>query len=254
MGANKQSRFHGKDPRYKNKERTTLSDLLPAVGNRWDVEAEQFLEDRTLNNFREAFAPAALGTLSWNIPKQDVALTAEVKRYLEVRKAVDARKEANSIFPSRWTDLPEKTALPSAHHDDVERVEASRRDVLMELFVERKITAGRLHAGRVWQMMKEHATLQPSQSIDASGGGLHYQQRGEVTSGQWSAMQWRRNFIEYAGLTMTTMLDFCLEADRSRADIMRRTGQPAVIVEAMVEELLDKICVWRGELRAEAVH
>lgn len=245
MGTRRSKHNRGRKPFYKNIERTTLADIAPVEVERWEDEADAFFEGHRLDNFYEARAATGSYVAS-KIPQQDVELTEQVKAYLAKRQEEAKRKDAASVFPE-VRRLPERVALPSFFKPEIEQVSASARDVLMQLFVERKISAGQLHAGRRWQADKERATIQPSRSIDWSKSLAGYQRRGDLTESQYAAMVRRRAFVGFAGFASATFLDFCLEPDRGRDTLIEIMRLPAAQVEASINDLLVKLCECYGD-------
>jgi hypothetical protein len=233
MGANKQSRFHGKDPRYKNIERTTLADIAPVEPNGWDSEADQFLADRQLNHFRETRIYGARA--SWKVAPNP-ELEDVVKRYL-------ASRNIAPILETEIEHRPERVALETpAHAIDPLQIAPAKHDILLQMFMEKKISAGHFHAGRHWQYNREAATLQPNISIDWSMTSGSPYQNTEMSERQWEAIRRRRQFTQQFGVAAAAMLDFFLEVDRGRADLIELTRMPAVRIETALEELLEKVC------------
>jgi hypothetical protein len=117
------------------------------------------------------------------------------------------------------------------------------RDVLLQLFVARKISRTQLNAGRLWQAQMECAAIQPLRSIDWSAPVSRgsYQPAGQLTDAQFTAMRWRRTFLEFAGAEAFRFLDFCLDGDRGRASIARTLKIQPQAVERYLEFLLAQI-------------
>lgn len=245
MGANKKSRFHGKDPRYKNRDRTTLVEIAPIAAIAWEDEADRFLADRALNDWKVT-APSGRRTDFCKVAPEP-ELEDVVKRFLAKRDlAIKQETQPTAVdrLNAEYLHAPERVRLEAPlGMNDVQQTAPRNHDILLQLFSERKISLGHFHAGRRWQWDREAATVQPVTSIDWSQSSPNpYQLDGELTERQWAAIRNRKRFITHAGLTACTMLDFCLEVDRGRSELMQLTKLPAVRIECVVEELLDKVC------------
>lgn len=248
MGTRRSKHNRGRKPFYKDHDHTTLADIAPVEAHGWEEEAEQFLHDRHANSFAEARYRPTRGYLATRIGKPDPELTASVKAYLAKRRAEQARLEAAAVFPDVRRS-PERVISTFDFTREADHVEPSHRDILMEMFVERKITHGQIYAGRRWQADKERAAIQPSRSIEWSNPGVPYQARGDLTGSQWAAMKRRSSFVAAEGIAMATFLDFCLEADRGRSELVQMTGITAVSLECAIEDMLTKLCRHFGRWR-----
>ena len=236
-----------KTRRSPDAEAVSLATAIPAEAEGWEAEAATYLEDRNLRRWRGDEAPVlGYDTRPRKVKAPDIQLTSEVKAYLERRNKGARRKETQEAFPP----IAAQTHDETISFETIEaRVEPSRRDVLMELFVCRKISSGQLHAGRRWQADKEWATLQPSQSIDwsQSTNRMPYQARGEVTEGQWIAMKRRRQFTEAIGLASSAFLDFCLDADKGSAELSRLLNVTSDHLACVIDDLLSQLCTCFGD-------
>lgn len=227
MGTRRSRHNKGRKPLYKHFERDTIrqwSDEKP------EPERTVFNKPRTWTSKTEV--------------KASPELLPIVARYLETRKQVEARKQAGAVFPNARGE--EFSSLDIADHDTAARVQPSERDILLQLFVERKIGVGQLHAGRKWQMFREWATIQPNQTIDWSCGSvarMPYQKRGDLTESQCSAMKHRRLFLDYAGAVASSFLDFCLDADRGRAELLSSLKMESDQLAEIFDNLLTQVCV-----------
>lgn len=240
MGANKQSRFGGQQPRYKNIERTVLADIFPVERN-LDDEADQFLEERRQSTFKEARYISSKPAMFKVAPNPE--LEELVKRYVAARHLKEP--VGNPKLEAHNNEIllaPEAVRLKTPEAIEPKQAAPISHDVLLQLFSERKITLGHFHAGRRWQWDREAATIQPNTSIDWSQSSPSPYQSEEMSERQWGAIRRRRVFAEHSGLAAATMLDFLLEVDRSRSDLMKLTGLPAVQIECALEELLEKVC------------
>lgn len=242
MGANKPSRFHGQKPRYKNVERTTLADILPIETNGWENEAANFLADRQLADQKVHHPAGARRDLFKVAPNPE--LEEAVKRYIADRDTAESPQE--KLYNGLKIPIdhqPERVALEApACALDPKQIAPAAHDILLQMFVEKKIGLGYFHAGRRWQWDREAATLQPSVSIDWSRSSQSPYQDSELTEHQWDAIRRRKRFIAHSGIAIATMLDFFLEPDRGRSELMQLTKMSAVIIECTLEELLEKVC------------
>lgn len=177
--------------------------------------------------------------------KVEPALVEQVKQYLAKRKAEAARVQDVRLF-----DAPKGEEFRLIKSDvfapfaEAELVRSSDRDAVLQLYVERKISAGQLHAARKWQVWKEQGSIQPNMTIDWSQSlkRAPYQHRGDLTGSQWGALRRRQEFLTFAGPSCAALLDFCLEADRSRAELMSALKIDGDRLEAVFNELLTKLC------------
>ncbi len=234
MGTRRSKHNKGRKPLYKEHGTETI--------RHWDAD-EGVVEKRKL-------IPHVRNRTINVKPAPDIGLEAKVAAYLERRRAIAARKETDQQFPQRWNETPERISVVLPDWRAAEEVEPSRRDILMELFVERKITGSQLHIGRRWQSDRERATIQPNKSIDWSRPIAGAYSTRDINDAQWSAMRRRRNFIDQAGASTATLLDFCLEVDRGRDDLMKTFRVSACQVDAMVEDLIEKLQSFFGEHNA----
>lgn len=239
MGTRKSKHNKGRKPLYKHFERDTV---------RTFQSEPEMMRTRIIPDMRHRRTYQPENT------DKVVALTAEVQRYIARRREIEARQESVKEFPKpsgeQFHLIDGSMFLPYFSDGRHDVVRPSERDVLLQLFVERKISAGQMHAGRRWQADKEWATLQPSRTIDWSASTRPYQARGTVTGSQWGAMKRRRSFIDAEGIAVATFLDFCLEPDRGLADVVRRTGAAVVILECAIDDLLTRLCRHFGGNRA----
>jgi len=238
MGANRQSRFHGKDPRYKNKDRARIVDCSPVQTNHDEV-AE--LNRKSLDA-KMRWHPAR--TLDRIKIAPEPELEEVVKRYLAQKANADTEPSALERHNAEIVHAPERVMLDAPiGANDSRQLAPRKHDILLQLFSERKISLGHFHAGRRWQWDREASTIQPVVTIDWSMSSPNpYQLDGEMTERQWEAMRRRKQFVAFAGLAAATMLDFMLEVDRGRADLIELTKMPAVQIECAIEELLEKVC------------
>jgi hypothetical protein len=237
MGTHKSKHNKGRKPLYKDFERVTVRHWMPEP---------KPLRERLIPNVprRRARPPAA------------ATLVEMVARYIEKRRETEARQEADKLFPR--AKGPEFRTIDGTvfnpHFSDGlhDVVQSSERDVLLQLFIERKISAGYLHAGRRWQQLREQATIQPNMSIAWSQSirRMPYQARGNLSDAQSSAMAYRRAFREYAGPAAVAFLDFCLDADRGRDDLTALLKMDRDQLAKVIEDALYRLCVFVGDHRA----
>ncbi|MDB5611348.1 MAG: hypothetical protein JWP25_8248 [Bradyrhizobium sp.] len=120
----------------------------------------------------------------------------------------------------------------SDHHDRV-----SKRDILLQLYSERKIARVELLAGRMWQQLMHEGSIQPSCSFDFSisiwASGT-WQADGDLTDTQYRAMR-RRGILRRAlGYGVADMLDSVLLPDVGRAEILRTyNGDGRSVIERL---------------------
>lgn len=178
--------------------------------------------------------------------ERQVELEATVTAFLARRQAA-----MQPALPEASAEIDFRLAGQGTFETEIadKLVDVSQRDILLQLFVERKITAGQLHAGRVWQRYKEGATIQPNRSIDWSGEYRGYQPRGDLTESQYFSMKQRQLFMDAVGTKAVSFLDFCLDADKGRAAILRALTADADKIEDYIGELLISLCDCYG-LRA----
>lgn len=213
MGTRRSKHHKGRKPRYKDYQRTALSDLEPKTVSRLEREAEIFLDERQNSKWRgEDMLRSLRNKPLHSMPSSSAPLTEIVKAYLQKRKMESDRKEVVQAFPSQ-KKLPEHVHLPFLIEQEASRFSFSN-DVLLELYRERKISGRTFHAGRQWQADYERATIQPNRSINWEAGRLGYQQRGDLSNAQWAAMNRRHKFASAASHAAAAFLDFCLEPDR----------------------------------------
>lgn len=163
---------------------------------------------------------------------------------LKANKDLSGGRELRIISDLSYVNRHIEYGMPAE-----DRVAASHRDILLQLYAERKISAFQLRAGRAWQFDMERAAIQPNATIDWSEprGGLHYQRRGDITEAQHEAMARRREFARAMGCHTVRALDFCLDVDRGRdqlASILRCSKKS---VHEMMSRLLDLIAASTGE-------
>lgn len=127
-------------------------------------------------------------------------------------------------------------------------VSVSERDIVLQLFIERRLSLKQLRAARIWQRYLEEATIQPNKTIDWSAAinPLNYQRRGDLVERQKLAMAHRRLFSDSVGVATAAFLDFCLDADRGRSDLMSALRVDGAAVAAVVDDLLTKLCIHYG--------
>lgn len=182
-------------------------------------------------------------------PAAEVALTESVARYLANRPKNSKVDFADQPVP--MADIPERQQWDISHlnsNEDGKLVAPSERDILLQLYVERKISGLQLRAGRAWQWDMEAAAIQPNMSIDWATPriGLHYQTRGDLTERQYQAMARRREFQRSIGTSALRMLDFCLDVDRGRADLIFWLQCAARNVDGVIRQLLDTLAAAQG--------
>lgn len=251
MGTRKSKHNKGRKPFYKDYDRTKLADICPISNTASGNDIANVSCYSIISNYHGASTKPSMHD-NWIISRPNPELSAIVKTYLAKKQEEQRRHDALQTFPDVRRD-PERVLLRDYEPPIAERVETSRRDVLMEMFVERKITPGQMHAGRRWQADRERATLQPSRTIDWSLGRLAgYQVRGGLSPQQWNAMKRRRDFIKAEGLAAATMLDFLLDNDQGRSAIVRLMKIPPVRIEQMLDDLLTRLCEYFGRTRSTA--
>lgn len=239
MGTRRSKHNKGRKPLYKHFERDTI--------RQWT-----FGEEPTERNWDDREPQRIVYSTAKPTPSPE--LLPIVQKYIEARKIVEARKEANSHFPAVGGNVLALVEDGARNpHLVAERVEPSERDVLLQLFVEHRISAGQLHAGRRWQAWREAAAIQPNATIDWSGEYKPYQARGNLTELQFAAMRARRQFLDYAGIASVTFLDFCLDADRGCADLMRLLRLDRRQIGDVLDDLLMKLCAFYGKRRDEGL-
>lgn len=237
MGTRRSKHNKGRKPLYKEHRRHLIEDDKPA-----HEKARMIPGTRRVR--REATATPELADV--------------VAAYLEKRSVENARKFAGQVFPAP-TKSPELRVIngdvfnPHLADDNPNLVQASESDVLLQLFVERKISGGQLHAGRRWQRIREQATIQPNACLLARAwGGRPYQARGNISDAQVDAMTYRRDFLSYAGPAALAFLDFCLDADRGADELTRLFKIDRDQLAAIIDDLLSKLCTLVNAQRAAA--
>lgn len=228
MGTRRSKHNKGRKPLYKHFERETV--------RHWE-SGDQKRE-------REKVVPIVRNR-GWAIKAPEPGLAADVARYMEKRRAEAARNKAVRAFAK--PDGEKFHLIEGAAFEPfatAEMVRSSDRDVVLQLYIERKISAGQLHAARKWQAWKEQGSIQPNMTIDwsQSMNRSPYQRRGDLTDGQWSAMQRRREFLEYKGAASAAFFDFCLDADRSRSELLALLKINGERLEQIFDDLLTKLC------------
>lgn len=240
MGANKPSRFGGKDPRYKTRDRATFVDIAPVESGGWGHDSH--LADRQMENWKIAKPAGRPSNFCKVAPEPELA--DAVKRYLAAHNTALAPSEASIKLDSHNNEilaLPGHIRLETHIHEPMQGTPTAH-DILLQMFAEKKIGQGLFHAGRRWQWDREAATIQSSVSIDWSRSSPSPYQSDEMNERQWAAIRRRRQFTTHSGLAAATMLDFLLDADRGRSKLIQLTGLPAVQIECALEELLEKVC------------
>jgi hypothetical protein len=177
------------------------------------------------------------------------ALAESVAQYLANRPRDNKPDFADQPFP--MADVAERQQFNVEHYqseDGGKLVAPSERDILMQLYAEKKITALQLRAGRSWQWDMEAAAIQPNVSIDWSEprGGLHYQKRGDLTERQYTSMMRRRDFQKSMGNAALLMLDACLDVDRGRSELTFMFKCRGQNVDATMRQLLDLLSAATG--------
>jgi hypothetical protein len=130
---------------------------------------------------------------------------------------------------------------------DADLVCVSQRDVLLQLYVERRIARVELLAGRTWQHLMEHATVQPCASVRFDQPVFQqgkWQPDGDLTDGQWEAIRRRAAVRECLGRPTVNFLDETLAPDVGRGTLRRRHGDRA-------REQIDRLCASLKELAVE---
>jgi hypothetical protein len=195
----------------------------------------------------------------WRTARRETCAQPEladaVAAYLEKRRAQNARVAAAQVFPTPLKSAEHRLIDGGVFHphladDNPNLVQTSERDVLMQLFVERKISAGQLHAGRQWQRIREQATLQPNASVLARAWSRPYQVRGNISDRQAEAMEYRRDFCCYAGPAALASLDFCLDADRGTDELTRLLNVGLDQLTTIIDDLLSKLCANKSAQRS----
>lgn len=222
MGTHRSRHNKGRKPMYKHFERDSV--------RTWDFEEKPL---------REKIVPIVRNNYASPKTKKTIQLIDEVRAFIEARKERDALAKAET---AHLAENAFHLIVGNHETDNKEVVAASARDVLLQLFMERKISGGHMYAGRRWQDIMERATLQPNMSIDWSQrvSLMPYQARGTVTDGQWSAMKTRRRFHDEHGPSLLGLLDFCLQPDRRRADLIRAFNTNDDELVKLFENLLGK--------------
>lgn len=240
MGTRKSRHNKGRKPLYKEVGRET-------VRRAFEDEKPAHEEARLIPFARRAHRETSAAP----------ELADVVAVYLEKRRAENARKFDGQVFPApkksaehRFIDGAEFN--PHLADDNPDLVRASESDVLLQLFVERRISAGQLHAGRWWQRMREQATLQPNACFLARAWGKPYQVRGNISDSQVDAMAYRRDFRSYAGPAALAFLDFCLDADRGGEELTRLLNIGRDQLAAVIDDLLSKLCANKSAQRTAA--
>lgn len=237
MGTRRSKHNKGRKPLYKDFERETI--------RRWSYDEEK--------PAREKIVPEKRNLSNARRPTPKPELADIVSQYLAKRQQDAARMEADKVFPERKREhefrlIDGSVFNPHLAADNDELVRSSDRDVLLQLFIERKISTGQLYAGRRWQTDRERATIQPNMTIDwsQSTSKMPYQRRGDLTGVQSAAMARRRQFIESSGVACASFLDFCLDADRGRSELMGLLRVDGVELSKIFDDLLSKLCVCFG--------
>lgn len=186
-------------------------------------------------------------------PKR-IELVDEVARYLAKRKQERTAQQAEQERIAEINAIHAKDVFRSISGEgfsgflDGPIVRSSERDILLQMYVEKKISTQQLRAGRQWQHDMEAATIQPNTSIDWSEprGGLHYQTRGTITERQHDAMTRRKEFSEAMGAIALRALDYCFDADRGRAELVSSLAGRGNSVDGIIRELLDLLASAKG--------
>jgi len=233
----------GRQPKYKNIERTTLADISPVESNGWEEESERYFAEHRLNEFKASKIHGKRA--AWKV-QPNPELEDVVKRYIAARNIAETPSDGSIKLDHHNREIlttPEKVRLETPGHvlEPMQTASASR-DILLQMLIARKIAHGHFHAGRRWQWDREAAVLQPSTSIDWSQSSPSQYQSSELSERQWDAIRRRKQFTTQFGIAAATMLDFLLEPDRGHAELMKLTDLPAIQIECALEELLDKIC------------
>lgn len=182
-------------------------------------------------------------------PRVSVDLEESVKRFLEERAKAKAPIIQTAARERRAAEFVNVSAfLSPAKEQEESSLTVSQDDILLQMFMERRLSGRQFRAGRIWQYDFEAATIQPNLSIDWSESvkGMHYQRCGDVTERQYNAMGRRRAFIEEAGSSVAAFLDFALGADRGRSHLLKLLAVDGDGLHAAVDSGLKTLCVHLG--------
>jgi hypothetical protein len=161
------------------------------------------------------------------------------------------KPEQPKVFVDDTTrTLPERVKLqdPPPPLFDVDKIEASSRDILITLFIERKIDRVQLNAGRLWQHYMEEAIVQPCMSIDPSAplSHQHWQRDGDLTERQHRATIVRKIIRPILGRAAFQFLDTLLQPDIGRKRAMEISRMSGHHIAYLLNWLLSGLAVYFG--------
>jgi len=168
----------------------------------------------------------------------DVELTESVRRYLAERQE-----------PVTIASKP-----PVVEHNDLivgsrnlrESDFASQRDIVLEMYIDKRLSVAELQAARMWQHYMEEMCLQPPISCDPSGReGYQYQRDGEISQSQYDAMVCRRIAEKALGKPNRAFLDAILQPDIGLKHLNGRKFEAT----AKLKQLLLSLAVFFGYSR-----
>jgi hypothetical protein len=178
-------------------------------------------------------------------PTPNPELSESVRRYLAARNAseIEAKKSPIVIEHDYAGARPTRDL-----REGLEKSSVSHRDIVIELYLERKLNIAELQAARMWQHYMEEMCLQPPISCDPSGyNGYQYQADGEISQSQYDAMVCRRIAESALGRPNRIFLDAILQPDIGRASISRSR----FTVEAKLKSLLMGLAIFFGYSRGD---
>lgn len=130
-----------------------------------------------------------------------------------------------------------------------EIVGVSERDILLQLYVEKKISRVEMEAGRLWQRYMTEATIQPCVSFDPAtpvSQARLWQPDGDLTDRQYTAIRHRRIIEQAIGRGPRSLLDALLEPDVGRSAIIRTYGLASRQLVERLRYFLKEIAVCFG--------
>lgn len=164
-------------------------------------------------------------------------LSESVRRYLAERQIASFPEADPSFVEHQYERGDGQQNLRTGLNDSI----VSHRDIVIEMYLDRKLRAVELTAARMWQHYMEESCIQPPTSFDPGGNARYdYQLAGTISESQHRAMVIRSIAEKAVGRASRIFLDAVLQPDIGR----QRIGHKSLfLVESRLTPILKGLAI-----------